>query len=203
MRRLALAGLAAAACHGGPDARHAEVASPVRLIDWQNYTYTLGNGLGPVTVTQGDADFAITADGKVAPAGAGVEGQGSYHVEPPQFADVNNDGVEDAVISAVTATGGTGQFSEIDVYTVRDHKVVDLATIAGGDRGDGGIRGVTVDGAVIVVERNVLAEGDGICCASKMQTERWVWRSGALVEDVAARTPVTPVSPPGPPRGRP
>lgn len=193
MRRLAIALLAAAACgHRGPDVRHAEVASPVRLIDWQNYTYTLGNGLGPVTVTKGDADFAI----------AGGEGQGSYHVEPPQFADIDQDGVEDAVISAVTATGGTGQFSEVDVYTVRDHKVVDLATITGGDRGDGGIRSVTIDGAAIVVERNVLAEGDGICCASKMQTERWVWKAGALVEDVAARTAVTPVSPPGPPRGQ-
>jgi hypothetical protein len=181
----------AAACARGPDVRHAEVdASPVRMIDWQNHTYTLGNGLGEVTVTKGDADFSITEDGKVAAAGAAAVGEGEYHVEPPLFADINNDGVEDAVISAMTATGGTGRFSEIDIYTVRDHQIVQLATITGGDRGDGGIRSVSLDGAAIIVERNVLAEGDGICCATKAQSERWSWRNGALAEDVAARKPI-------------
>src|SRR6201999_1193681 len=114
-----------------------------------------------------DAEFAITDDGKVAPVAAGGDGQGSYHVEPPLFADINGDGVEDAVISAATSTGGTGHFSEVDVYTVRAHQVVDLATITGGDRGDGGIRKVTLDGVAIIVERNVLAEGDGVCCATR------------------------------------
>lgn len=187
MRALVLVG-ALAACSHSPDPRHAEVdAQPVRMIDWQNHTYTLGNGLGPVTVAKGDADFAITEDGKVAPAGGASVGEGEYHVEPPLFADINGDGVEDAVISAVTSTGGTGRFSEIDIYTVRDHQVVDLATITGGDRGDGGIRNVSLDGVAIIVERNALAEGDGICCATKMQTERWSWKNGALAEDVAAR----------------
>jgi hypothetical protein len=191
---------AAAACHRGPDVRHAEAdASSVRMIDWQNYTYTLGNGLGEVTVVNGDLDFAITEDGKVAPVSAGTEGQGSYHVEPPLFADIDGDGKEDAVISALTATGGTGHFSEVDVYTVRDHRPVVLATIAGGDRGDGGIRRVELDGAAIIVERNVLAEGDGVCCASKAQTERWIWKAGALVEDVAARKPSSPSPAPAAP----
>jgi hypothetical protein len=136
----------------------------------------------------------INDDGKiVAGAAPGTgDGPGSYHVDPPLFADIDGDGTEDAVISAVTATGGTGHFSEINVYTVRDHQVVDLATITGGDRGDGGIRNVRLDGTAIVVERNVLADGDGLCCASQFQRERWIWKSGALVEDVAARKPPTP-----------
>lgn len=187
-----------AACGGAPApvANHAaRGASEIRAIDWQNHAYTLGNDLGTVTVAHGDADFVINDDGKIvagAPPGTG-DGAGNYHVEPPLFADIDGDGSEDAVISAVTSTGGTGRFSEVDVYSVRDHQVVELATIPGGDRGDGGIRKVTLDGATIVVERNVLAEGEGICCASHAQRERWRWHAGALVEDTAARTPAAPV----------
>jgi hypothetical protein len=62
-----------------------------------------------------------------------------------------------------------------------------LAVIAGGDRGDGGIRRVALDGRALIVERNVLAEGDGLCCAS---SARWIWRAGELVEDVSARRPI-------------
>ena len=202
MRTLALATICvAAACSRGPDARHALVdPNSVRMIDWQNYTYTLGNGLGEVTVTKGDADFSITEDGKIAAAGAAAVGEGEYHVEPPLFADINGDGVEDAVISAVTSTGGTGRFSEVDIYTVHGSHVVDLATITGGDRGDGGIRNVSLDETAIVVERNVLAEGDGICCATKAQLERWTWKNGALVEDVAARKPIAPTTAAAPPQ---
>jgi hypothetical protein len=197
MRRLSiLICMAGAACGGAPApvANHAPGApSEIRAIDWQNRAYTLGNDLGTVTVVRGDADFVINDDGKiVAGAAPGTgDGGGNYHVDPPLFADINGDGTEDAVVSAVTSTGGTGHFSEVDVYTVRDHQVVDLAAIPGGDRGDGGIRKVSLSGTTIVVERNVLAEGDGICCASNTQHERWRWQHGELAEDVAARKPGT------------
>ena len=45
----------------------------------------------------------------------------------------------------------------------------------------------------MVVERNVLAEGDGACCASTWRRERWIWRGGQLVEDATARGPLQPV----------
>lgn len=90
-------------------------------------------------------------------------------------------------------TGGTGQFSQVMVFTVRAGKVVEIGGIPGGDRGDGGIRRVAVDGNAVIVQRNVLAGGDGACCASTWRRERWVWRDGALAEDVAARSAVHPV----------
>jgi hypothetical protein len=193
---LILASAALAAC-GHPGAPGSTIAnhgggapSEIRAIDWQNRTYELGS-LGEVAVTAGHAEFALDDNNKITAGGAGV-GNGSYRVEPPLYADVNGDGVEDAVIASATATGGTGQFSEITVYTLRDHKLVELAAIAGGDRGDGGIRKLSLDGAIIVVERNVLADGDGLCCASRAQRERWRWHAGELTEDVAARQPFTP-----------
>lgn len=181
------------ACAHGGDAPLANRGTPgpaseVRAIDWQNRTYVLAE-LGAVTVKDGHADFGISDDNQIAETGPE---HGSYAVDRPLFADVDGDGIEDAVISSVLSTGGTGHFSEVRIYTMRAKKIVELGVIPGGDRGDGGIRRVALDGNTVIVERNVLAEGDGLCCASSFQRERWVWRHGALVEDVAARRALSP-----------
>jgi len=185
-------GIALVACgHGAADTplanhRPASGAADVRAIDWRNHSYTLDE-LGAITVVNGKADFAINDDGKVVASG---DTPGSFRVDPPVFADLDGDGAEDAVIAATLGTGGTGQFSQVMVFTVRAGKVVELGGIPGGDRGDGGIRRVALDGNAVLVDRNVLADGDGACCASTWRRERWVWRSGALAEDPAARGPL-------------
>lgn len=179
----------AAACGGAPPAvlaNQAGAAVGVRAIDWQNRGYPLA-GLGEIRVVAGHADFVIGDDGKLAPTG---EPNASYDVQPPVFADVDGDGREDAIIVGALATGGTGRFSDIRIYSLRSGAVGELAAIPGGDRGDGGIRKVSVDGRAVIVERNVLAEGDGVCCASGGRRERWVWQAGALAEDEAARRPL-------------
>jgi hypothetical protein len=192
---LALALGATAACgHPAGDSplanrNAAAPASGVRAIDWRNRPYAL-TGLGTVTVHDGRAEFALDDEGKVSATGATPA---SFRVEPPLFADIDGDGTEDAVISSVLGTGGTGQFSSIAVYTVRGGQVVSLGEIPGGDRGDGGIRHVALAAGAVVVERNVLADGDGACCASTWRRERWIWRGGQLVEDAAARGPLQPV----------
>jgi hypothetical protein len=196
---VAAACAAITACTHASDAPLANRGAPgatgeVRAIDWQNRTYVLDE-LGPVTVTNGHADFAISDDNKAVEVGAA---SGSYRVEPPLFADVDGDGVEDAVISGVLSTGGTGHFSDIRIYTLRAGKVVELAAIPGGDRGDGGIARVALYGRAVLVDRNMLAEGDGVCCASAGQRERWVWRAGEMVEDVGARRSYTPEPAAGP-----
>jgi len=171
------------ACAHGGDAPIANRSQPgptseVRAIDWQNRTYVLGE-LGAVTVKDGHADFAIGDDNQVAEAGGAG---GSYAVDRPLFGDIDGDGALDAVISSVLSTGGTGHFSEVRIYTMRAAKIIELGVIPGGDRGDGGIRRVALDGRAVIVERNVLAEGDGLCCASGSRRERWVWRHGEMVE---------------------
>jgi hypothetical protein len=185
-------GIGACGHAGDPPLANRNAAAPasgVRAIDWRNRSYAL-TGLGTVAVHGGRAEFALDDDGRVSITGATPA---SFRVEPPLFADIDGDGSEDAVISNALGTGGTGQFSSIAIYTVRGGKVVPLGEIPGGDRGDGGIRHVAVTGSAVIVDRNVLAPGDGACCASTWQRERWVWRGGQLVEDLGARGSPQPV----------
>jgi hypothetical protein len=179
--------LANQAAGGGP--------TGVRAIDWQNRSY-LVETLGELAVVRGHAEFALGDDGRLTTTG---EPTGAYDVQPALFADVNRDGVEDAIISSVLSTGGTGHFSDVRIYSLHGDRVYELTAIPGGDRGDGGIRHVAVDVRAVIIDRNVLAEGDGVCCASKAQRERWVWRGGGLIEDTAARRPIDPARAPGQP----
>jgi hypothetical protein len=181
-----LALIAFAACaHGSGDApitnktpgQHGPT-SEIRAIDWQNRTYRLDE-LGPVAVKNGEGEFHHPADDDAV--------GGTYTVAQPVFGDVDGDGIEDVVVASVLSTGGTGRFSDVRIYTMKEGQVVELAAIPGGDRGDGGIRRVTVEGGAVIVERNVLAEGDGACCASQARRERWVWRGGEITEDESAR----------------
>jgi len=158
----------------------------IRTIDWENRTYQLDE-LGPVTVHAGRAEFQISEDNRAVERGLA---SGSYTIAAPLFADVDHDGVDDAIIWSILASGGTGHFSDIQVYTLRAGTLAVLAEIPGGDRGDGGIRDVALDGTAVIVDRNVLAPGDGLCCPSAAQRERWTWQHGALVENVAARAAI-------------
>ena len=83
--------------------------------------------------------------------------------------------------------GGGGQFDGVTLYTMRGGAPVALGEIPGGDRGDGGISDAHIEGGVVLVDRMMSQEGDGACCPSKLQQERWAWKGGAFVEDEAAR----------------
>lgn len=187
-----LVALALAACaHAAAPLANREPARPggeLRAIDWQNRVYELDE-LGPVAVKGGSAEFAISEDNKAVANGGG---SGSFEVEPALFADLDGDGREEAVVSCVLSTGGTGHFSEVRVYGMRGGKPEVIGVIPGGDRGDGGIRHVGIEGATVIVDRNVLAEGDGLCCASAARRERWRWKANDFVEDEAARRAIQP-----------
>jgi hypothetical protein len=194
---LALLPSALAACGGTPGAatvpanRTAAAAGTgpsVRSIDWLNRTYASG-----YAVENGVYEYAfdehgnqVSGDYQSKDPDAYIP-RGSFTVNPPLFADVTGDGIEDVIIFSVENGGGTGRFSAIDVYTMRDGREVVLGEIPGGDRGDGGILDVTIDGLVVKVERMMAQDGDGACCPSKLQHERWRWDGKAFVEDVAAR----------------
>ncbi|MCA9676671.1 MAG: hypothetical protein H6708_21395 [Kofleriaceae bacterium] len=165
----------------------------VRTVDFQNFTYDLGSD-GTYTVANGMFEFSYDADGNVIPAGAaqpdpdGYVEQGWFQVAAPVYGDVTGDGVEEALIQSELNSGGTGRFSAIAVYGMRDGAPVVIGGIPGGDRGDGGIYDVNVEGGLAIVKRLHSLDEDGACCPSKVQVEHWRWDGSRFVEDESART---------------
>lgn len=196
-----LSTLAAASCGGGAknppttignSGTAATGGETVRDVDWMNRTYDSGD-LGPVTLANGAYAFAfdengneVAADYEPADPDAYVE-RGELSVSAPTYGDLDGDGREEAILVTHFYGGGTGRFTGIDVWTMKDGKETLLGSIPGGDRGDGGIANVAVDGKVVVVDRMMSMEEDGACCPSKVQIERWSWDGKAFIEDEAAR----------------
>jgi hypothetical protein len=181
-----LAGAALAACGsqapttGTLIQNHAEprpLDTSIRSVDFLNHTYhsSLGDGDGEdVTVKGGDLERGNDEDGN---------SMGFFHVGAPIYGDVDGDGIEDAIVVTVDNGGGTGMFDAAHVYTMRKGEVVELATIPGGDRGDGGIQSIEVARGGVKVTRNLSVDGDGACCPSKLQIESWRWDGSDLALD--------------------
>lgn len=151
----------------------------VRSIDWQNRTYE--SEAGAVTVKDGEATLEIDPEMP--------EMNGWFQVGAPSYGDVNGDGIEDAILITAFNGGGTGTFTSGEVYTVLPgaNEPVLIGSIPGGDRGDGGLDDIKIEGGKIIVHRNLSQEDDGACCPSKLVREVWSWSGAAFAEDEAAR----------------
>lgn len=175
------------------DNQAAGATASIRSVDWQNRTYDLG-GDGKYTVKDGSYEFAydengneVAGDYQPSDPDVFVE-RGEFSVSTPVYGDLDGDGAEEAVIITYFNGGGTGRFTGITVFSMKDGQPVELGGVPGGDRGDGGVADVKLDGDVVLVDRLMSMEDDGACCPSKIQHERWRWNGTAFAEDEAART---------------
>jgi hypothetical protein len=163
------------------------VDAAIRKVDFLNRTYhtSIGEGEGEdVTVKDGDFERPNDDDGN---------SQGFFHVSAPVYGDVDGDGVLDAIVITVDNGGGTGMFDVARLFTMKGGQAVEIATIGGGDRGDGGLRSVAIETGAVVVERYLSGDGDGACCPSKMTIERYRWTGQDLAIDAqATRTVANP-----------
>jgi hypothetical protein len=107
----------------------------------------------------------------------------------PAYGDVTNDGVDEAVILSICNTGGSDEFSEGFIYTMRGGKPLLLARIPGGDRADDGLHKLTVERGLLVVERYAMKDTSGLCCPDFIDTTRyqWDWRKLAQVGKTTRR----------------
>ena len=105
-----------------------------------------------------------------------------FTVSTPAYGDLTNDGVDEAVILSVCNTGGSGQFSEGFIYTMRGGKPLLLARIPGGDRASGGLHNLTVERGLLVVESYAMKDTSGLCCPDFIDTTRYRWDGRKLVQ---------------------
>lgn len=152
----------------GIGAAHAE---PLSAVDWKNRTYNNGDQSiklvdGEWEQTHEDGDYTETLS-----------------LMATVFGDLDGDGKAEAIVHTQYSGGGTGHFDSLDVYQESPAGPKKVGTLPGGDRGDGGIADVRLDGRTVVLVRNGSLLSDGACCPTLEITEQWRWVGGGLQID--------------------
>jgi hypothetical protein len=148
--------------------------SDVRKIDFKNFTYEIGDSSGEnkmkITVKNGEF-FRNKEDDKF-----------YFSVMSVEYGDINGDAKDEAIITTVYNSGGTGNFSDGWIFTFKNGKPVVLTEFEGGDRAYGGLVSAKVSDGFLIVERNSPGENGGNCCAEFIETTRYKWNGTELVQ---------------------
>lgn len=99
-------------------------------------------------------------------------GRGFFSVRSITYGDLNGDGRDEAVVIVLCNGGGTGNFTEGLIYTMRGGRAVVLAGIEGGDRSDSGIASVRIHDGLLDVGRYGTDSG-GACCPEYVMTQTY------------------------------
>ena len=140
----------------------------IRKVDFKNFTYLahcIAETPSKVTVKDGEFSEEKQQDGYV--------DRFYFNVMDIAYGDLNADKRDDAVIISICNTGGTGNFSEGFVYSMKNGKPALIARIPGGDRAYGGLRAARVEGGLLVVESNDVGEEGGACCPQFIVTTKY------------------------------
>jgi hypothetical protein len=150
----------------------------IHSIDFKNFAYEpfcAGEAPTKVRVKNGKYSKETPQDG--------YTDRFYFDVLAIEYGDVTGDGKDEAVILSNCNTGGTGQFSEGFVYSMRAGKPLLIARVPGGDRADGGLRSIKADGGNLVVEFNDPDKAAGACCPEGVVIQRFrLGTGGKLVE---------------------
>jgi hypothetical protein len=148
-------------------------ASGIETFDFLNTTYdtnALGWEEGVVTVT----------DGRFQRGDCSVGDCFYFQVSPPVLGDFNGDGVSEAAVPTLVNTGGTGQFTDVAVFTFNAAtSTPTLAATAGiGDRAFDGIYKVIAGNKRLIIER--FTNPQGACCATAIEHGEFTLKSTGL-----------------------
>ena len=162
--------------------------SPIRSIDFSNFTYPLAGDYAP---SRGTQTFTLK-DGKFEEsdirAGRPDGGIGMY-MGGVVYGDVTGDGAEEALVRLGVGTGGSAIPHCVYVYTLKNGRPKLLWAFTTGDRADGGLRRMYAEGGLLVLE--LYGKGTRVggelygteelvpaCCANSVTRTRYVWRGG-------------------------
>jgi hypothetical protein len=153
----------------------AVIDQQIRKIDFKNFTYEpecASEDVRKITVKNGEFSSEKQEEGYV--------DRFYFNVIAISYGDLNGDNSEEAIILTNCNTGGTGQFTEGFVYTLKDGKPALFSRIPGGDRAYGGLRAARVENGQLVVEANDVGPEGGACCPEFVVTTRYDVSSGKL-----------------------
>jgi len=147
----------------------------IRNVDFKNFTYEPACAYDDnkkISVKNGEFSYEKPADG--------YTDRFYFNVFEISYGDLNGDNSEEAIVLTTCNTGGTGNFSEGFIFTMKDGKPSLLTRIPGGDRAEGGLRTGRVENGQLVVESNDPGETGGACCPEFIVTTKYDVSTGKL-----------------------
>ena len=151
------------------------VDQSIRKVDFKNFTYEpecAYEDKKKITVKNGEYSYEKPAEG--------YTDRFYFNIFEISYGDLNGDNYEEAIVLTKCNTGGTGNFTQGFVYTMKDGKPSLFANVPGGDRADGGLRTAKVDNGQLVVESNDPGPTGGSCCPEFIITTRYDVSTGKL-----------------------
>ncbi len=149
----------------------------IQKVDFKNFTYLahcVGEAPQKITVKDGEFSEEKQEDGYV--------DRFYFHVFDFAYGDLNGDRREEAVVLSVCNTGGTGNFSEGFVFSIKAGRPSLVARIPGGDRAYGGLRSTHVENGLLIVESNEAGPEGGACCPQFIVTTKYKLGTGKIVQ---------------------
>ncbi|MGB7203737.1 MAG: hypothetical protein WBD16_15940 [Pyrinomonadaceae bacterium] len=150
--------------------------SDIRKVDFQNFTYEpscAGEETTKVTVAGGEFSEEKKVDDYTE--------RFFFKVFNIIHGDLNGDKAEEAVILSVCNTGGTGNFTEGFIFSMKRGKPALASRIPGGDRADGGLRKAWIENGLLVIESNDSEQARGACCPGGTITQKVRLSGGKLL----------------------
>lgn len=164
-----------------PVTANPSAVSPIRKIDFKNFTYpwyptdyTPPHGKRKITLRDGEmkVDAAKNTD-RLWASLANVS-----------YAELTGDGKEEAIVTVTTNFDPNGSVACIFVYTLRSEEPRLLWSHETGDRANGGLRSLRVEGFDLVVEqydikfdwaKGSYEEGTALCCPKRFIRSHYRW----------------------------
>lgn len=149
----------------------------IHKVDFKNFTYLaqcISETPEKITVKNGEFSKETQEDGYV--------DRYYFSVFDIAYGDLNGDRRDEAIVLSVCNTGGTGNFSEGFIFSMKAGKPLLVARIPGGDRAYGGLRRTRVEDGVLVVESNDVGPEGGACCPQIIVTTKYKLAGSRVVK---------------------
>ncbi len=144
----------------------------IRKVDFKNFTYDVQIFETKEKLTLKDGSFDRNTDDDKLYFSASAESYG----------DLDADGKEEAVVLTMMNTGGTGNFSNGIIFSMKGGKPEVLTEFEGGDRAYGGLVSAKILNRTLVVQQYDVGEAGGACCPEFVVTKVFNWNGKTLTQ---------------------
>jgi hypothetical protein len=155
--------------------------TPIRKVDFKNFTYPWY----PTDYTPPRGERKITLrDGEMKVEAAKNTDRLWSSLANVSYADLTGDTSDEAIVTVVTNFDPNGSVACIFIYTLRGGTPSLLWSHETGDRANGGLRSIRVEGFDLVVEQYDIKfdwdkgryeEGTALCCPKRFVRSRYHW----------------------------